>query len=532
MSDYYASLSGNIDEHGSISGQIQFGNGGASTGGEVNDVKVNGTSVVQDGVAYIQVPAVNNPTITIKKNNQNVESFQLNQQSSEDINIEVPTKISDLQDDSSFITATVDNLVNYYLKSETYTKTEVTNLIDAAKNGRFEKVQELPEEGEPNVIYLVPKNPGETNNVYDEYIWQDNAWEKLGSTEIDLSGYVTTSDLTTALQSYVTTADFNLAIANYYTKTETDTLLGNKVDKVTGKSLSTNDYTDEDKGIVSFLDDSFLTGVGRNAFYRGKDLGTITSANIDEFITSHKINTGEFKDLGLGDYFKIEDGVHDTIWMIAGFDLYYNLGQNYALGHHIALIPRTYLNKMNGNSENCPMNSTNTTGVSKNQNNPLYETTQGSETGGYQAYYGCDMNQIYLPAMAENLKNALGSHLLKTDWVVSNGMNLSGIGKAGLAGFPTTTGSVNNGNCCYAILPSEYEIMGSEILSCGLQDVGYNSKKLPVFNFISSVHFNRKAFWTRSISSNYTFVFVGYTGACGNGGASMALPTRPLINIG
>ena len=39
----------------------------------------------------------------------------------------IPTKTSDLTNDSGFITNAVNNLVNYYLKSETYTKTEVNN---------------------------------------------------------------------------------------------------------------------------------------------------------------------------------------------------------------------------------------------------------------------------------------------------------------------------------------------------------------------------------------------------------------------
>ena len=32
-------------------------------------------------------------------------------------------------------------------------------------------VEELPEEGNPNYIYLVPNEEGEESNVYNEYIW-------------------------------------------------------------------------------------------------------------------------------------------------------------------------------------------------------------------------------------------------------------------------------------------------------------------------------------------------------------------------
>ena len=195
------------------------------------------------------------------------------------IDISVPTKTSDLQNDSSFITNTVNNLANYYLKSETYTKTEVSNLIDAAVNGRFEKVQTLPVTGEANVIYLVPKTTALTNNVYDEYIWQDNAWEQLGSTEIDLSGYVTDTDLATALADYVTTSAFNTAIANYYTKTEVGNLLDDKVDKVSGKGLSTNDYSNTDKAIVDGVTSALADKVDKVI---GKGLSTNDYDNTDK----------------------------------------------------------------------------------------------------------------------------------------------------------------------------------------------------------------------------------------------------------
>ena len=60
------------------------------------------------------------------------------------------------------------------------------------------RVDELPATGETNILYLVPVDDPETNNIYDEYIWtiqpdETYGWEKLGTTEVDLSGYVPTS---------------------------------------------------------------------------------------------------------------------------------------------------------------------------------------------------------------------------------------------------------------------------------------------------------------------------------------------------
>ena len=49
-------------------------------------------------------------------------------------------------------------------------------------------VQELPETGQSNVIYLVPKQTAGQDDVFDEYIWVNNDWELIGSTAIDISG--------------------------------------------------------------------------------------------------------------------------------------------------------------------------------------------------------------------------------------------------------------------------------------------------------------------------------------------------------
>lgn len=106
----------------------------------------------------------------------------------------IPTKTSDLTNDSGFITDTVNNLVNYYTKSQTYTQTEVDALIAAAKNGRFIYVTTLPTTDiDTKAIYLVPSSDPEAGNVKDEYINTDgtsSGWELIGSTAIDLSGYV------------------------------------------------------------------------------------------------------------------------------------------------------------------------------------------------------------------------------------------------------------------------------------------------------------------------------------------------------
>lgn len=58
----------------------------------------------------------------------------------------------------------------------------------------FQVVSSLPTTGVKGTIYLT-SNSGAEQNVYDEYIYVNNKWEKIGTTEVDLSGYVQESDL-------------------------------------------------------------------------------------------------------------------------------------------------------------------------------------------------------------------------------------------------------------------------------------------------------------------------------------------------
>lgn len=97
---------------------------------------------------------------------------------------EVENKIPDV---SNFITNTVDNLVNYYQKDETYNKEDINERVSKIPKMHFEKVDRLPDIGDEETIYLVPsQNPSEQNEC-EEYIYIDGKYELLGTTKIDLS---------------------------------------------------------------------------------------------------------------------------------------------------------------------------------------------------------------------------------------------------------------------------------------------------------------------------------------------------------
>lgn len=118
---------------------------------------------------------------------------------------EVPTKLSQFTNDKSF-----------------KTEDEIRKLINDSKKLKKEVVTSLPSSGVEDVVYLL-KNKSDSNNVCTEYLWINENWEIIGDTKADLTGYAKKSDLE------------------------------NKVDKVDGKSLSSNDYTNEDKQMLGDL---------------------------------------------------------------------------------------------------------------------------------------------------------------------------------------------------------------------------------------------------------------------------------------
>lgn len=123
------------------------------------------------------------------------------------VDVTVPTKVSQLTNDSGFQNATQ---VNATITGKGYqTQSQVQSLINSAVGNitsiKYEKVSSLPTTGSNGVIYLVSHSHG-TQDIYDEYIWisDSKTFEKIGSTDIDLSAYVKKSELTA-----ITTNDLN-----------------------------------------------------------------------------------------------------------------------------------------------------------------------------------------------------------------------------------------------------------------------------------------------------------------------------------
>lgn len=87
------------------------------------------------------------------------------------------------------------------LSNNVYTKTETDSAIAAAiaavDHLSREIVETLPENANAseNVIYMVRREGGTGQDVYNEYMYINGAWEIIGDTSVDLTGYAKTEDI-------------------------------------------------------------------------------------------------------------------------------------------------------------------------------------------------------------------------------------------------------------------------------------------------------------------------------------------------
>lgn len=154
-----------------------------------------------------------------------------------------PVALSAFTNDSGFITSSVTNLTNYYLKTELYTQSQVNDLIGQIATIQIEVVESLPSTGQSNIIYLVSKNPGQPSNIYDEYLWTGTVFEKVGDTSINLSEYLEkTGDSSNTTVSFVESSNRNLPV----TGDSVSTIIGKTIKYLKDLKISafTGDYDD------------------------------------------------------------------------------------------------------------------------------------------------------------------------------------------------------------------------------------------------------------------------------------------------
>lgn len=156
----------------------------------IESVKVNGAALTPDSNKAVDVTI---PVLGVSVNGTAVTPDATTKVA----DVTVPTKVSDLTNDSNF-------------QTDTEVTTAITNAIADVTQFDYEVVATLPASGVKGKIYLVP-NSGSGQNIYDEYIWivpasGTGAFELLGTTELDLSGYVQATEMTTISDADIVSA--------------------------------------------------------------------------------------------------------------------------------------------------------------------------------------------------------------------------------------------------------------------------------------------------------------------------------------
>ncbi len=208
------------------------------------------------------------------------------------------------------------------------TKKYVDDAIGNITEFDFQIVTELPTTGVKGVIYLIAHEHG-TGDGYDEYIWVTDKFEKIGNTDINLSGYVTGENLTAeklvlgnggskvkastyGVAAIITATDeANLptskAVADYVAtaKTEAITAAGTNADTKIAAAKT------EVLGAVDTKLESYVT----NEALDGKGYITKAVSDLDNYTTTAAMNTalGKKADQDVVDKLPTEEKVKQLI---------------------------------------------------------------------------------------------------------------------------------------------------------------------------------------------------------------------------
>ena len=129
--------------------------------------------------------------------------------------------------------------------------------VSAIPKFAIKVVTDLPTENiSESTIYLKAHEHG-TGDSYDEYIYTAGKWEKIGNTDIDLSGYLKSAD---AAETYLTKTD---ATTTYATKQDVTNITTNLTDNyVTNTALEGKGYITNDALAPYATTASVTTAIG------------------------------------------------------------------------------------------------------------------------------------------------------------------------------------------------------------------------------------------------------------------------------
>ena len=333
---------------------------------KVTDVQENGVSIVDsDGIAHVTGGGGGSSTLAGLSDVDvsgasagNVLAYNGTSQIWEDLALTIPTKTSDLNNDSGFITNTVNNLTNYYLKSETYTKAEVNTLIGQISTISILVVQTLPTQDiQTNIIYLVPKSTAGTSNAYDEYINTDGTsagWELIGDTEVDLSNYYTKSEVDTLIGSVsgghtikndsgtALAQKDNLKFAGTYSVNSGDDSVVNIVRTVNSESAISQMSAAEKKGIIVVDDGQAEEIDAYDVPYGNSDVGTALDGKVNTSDIVDNLTTNDATKPLSAKQGKVLKEVYTRVGSVVRPDSTYTTLLSYINGYVVSLDRQEY----------------------------------------------------------------------------------------------------------------------------------------------------------------------------------------------
>jgi hypothetical protein len=202
----------------------------------------------------------------------NIDTYQSSMESSINDAIDTATSAAATAIESA---NKADELVNS-ADSKYATKEELKSAAGSISTLEFNKVDKLPDTGVSSYIYLVPATDGSGDDIYDEYIWVDTSFEKIGTTRVDLSPYLTKDS---ASETYLTKDD---AGDNYLGKSD-NAASATKVGKALTISLNGTSQGSFDGSAAKSINIT-PSSIGAAASSHGNHVPTVEQANNARFL--------------------------------------------------------------------------------------------------------------------------------------------------------------------------------------------------------------------------------------------------------
>ena len=157
-------------------------------GGEPNkiaSISVNGTTVTPDSAKNVDLSV---PTTADIKSQIEAYKYQTSAQVQSAITAKGYRTAAQVE---SAITAK-----GYQTSAQV--QSAITSALSGVTSIDLQVVKSLPTTGKKGVIYLVAHTHSDSGDIYDEFVWVESTktFEKIGNTDVDLSAYVKSADIT------------------------------------------------------------------------------------------------------------------------------------------------------------------------------------------------------------------------------------------------------------------------------------------------------------------------------------------------